>query len=417
MDPQILLIVLLVAAIANLVVGILVLARDPARREAELLRTLREELRHGREEDAAAARALRDELRQGSEAAAAALGQRIADANSQNLAALETLRVSLATGVKALQEGNERKLEEMRVTVDEKLHGTLEKRLGESFQLVSNQLEAVQRGLGEMQSLATGVGDLKKVLTNVKLRGTWGEVQLRAILEQILTPEQYVENFQPADDERAVVEFAIRLPGRDASRTEVFLPVDSKFPQEDYLRLVEASETGEPDRVASATAALARAVRLSGQQIRDKYLHPPRTTDFAILFLPTEGLYAEVLRQPGLVEELHLSCSVVVAGPTTLAAILNSLRMGFRTLAIEQRSSEVWEVLGAVKSEFQRFGDVLSRVKKQLTTATNTIDETSRRTRAMERKLREVEELPAGASPLLIELAAVEGIADDDDEE
>ncbi len=193
--------------------------------------------------------------------------------------------------------------------------------------------------------------------------------------------------------------------------------MDSKFPQEDYLRLVEASETGEPDRVASATAALARAVRLSGQQIRDKYLHPPRTTDFAILFLPTEGLYAEVLRQPGLVEELHLSCSVVVAGPTTLAAILNSLRMGFRTLAIEQRSSEVWEVLGAVKSEFQRFGDVLSRVKKQLTTATNTIDETSRRTRAMERKLREVEELPAGASPLLIELAAVEGIADDDDEE
>ncbi len=192
MDPQILLIVLLVAAIANLVVGILVLARDPARREAELLRTLREELRHGREEDAAAARALRDELRQGSEAAAAALGQRIADANSQNLAALETLRVSLATGVKALQEGNERKLEEMRVTVDEKLHGTLEKRLGESFQLVSNQLEAVQRGLGEMQSLATGVGDLKKVLTNVKLRGTWGEVQLRAILEQILTPDQYL---------------------------------------------------------------------------------------------------------------------------------------------------------------------------------------------------------------------------------
>ena len=242
------------------------------------------------------------------------------------------------------------------------------------------------------------------------------QVQLRAILEQILTPEQYVENFQPAEDERAVVEFAIRLPGRDAARTEVFLPVDSKFPQEDYLRLVEASETGDPDRVASATAALARAVRVSGQQIRDKYLHPPRTTDFAILFLPTEGLYAEVLRQPGLVEELHLSCSVVVAGPTTLAAILNSLRMGFRTLAIEQRSSEVWEVLGAVKSEFQRFGDVLSRVKKQLTTATNAIDETSRRTRAMERKLREVEELPAGASPLLIELAAVEATADDDEE-
>lgn len=433
MDLQILLIVVLIATITNLVVGIFLLSRDPARREAELLRAVRDELRQSREDEASAARALRDELRTGSEAASASaaalrdevaraqgraletLGQRLAEANRQNLEALETLRTSLAIGVRDLQAGNEKKLEEMRVTVDEKLHGTLEKRLGESFKLVSDRLEAVQRGLGEMQTLATGVGDLKKVLTNVKLRGVWGEVQLRAILEQILTPDQYVENFQPTEDERAIVEFAIRLPGKDAGRAEVFLPVDSKFPQEDYLRLVEASETGDPDRVASATAALARAVRLSGHQIREKYLHPPRTTDFAILFLPTEGLYAEVLRQPGLVEELHLSCSVVVAGPTTLAAILNSLRMGFRTLAIEQRSSEVWEVLGAVKSEFQRFGEVLSRVRKQLTSATNTIDETSRRTRAMERKLRDVEELPAAMSPAVLGLVP-EDVSVDEDE-
>jgi len=437
MDPQILLVVVLVAAIANLVVGIVLVLRDPSRRDAELLRALREELRQIREDEAAAARALREELRQnredeaaaaralrgelssGSAAAAASaatlrdevakaqeralesLGHRMTESNRQNLAALETLRTSLAAGVRALQEGNEKKLEEMRVTVDEKLHGTLEKRLGESFKLVSDRLEAVQRGLGEMQSLASGVGDLKKVLTNVKLRGVWGEVQLRAILEQILTPEQYVENFQPTADERTIVEFAIRLPGRDRATSEVFLPIDAKFPQEDYLRLVEASESGESDRVVSATNALARAVRLSGQQIREKYLHPPRTTDFGILFLPTEGLYAEVLRQPGLVEELHLKCSVVVAGPTTLAAILNSLRMGFRTLAIEQRSSEVWKVLGAVKTEFRKFGDVLDRVKKQLATASNTIEETSTRTRAMERKLRQVEELPVEATPAL----------------
>jgi DNA recombination protein RmuC len=299
----------------------------------------------------------------------------------------------LAEELHRLRDGNERKLEEMRVTVDERLHGTLERRLGESFALVSGRLEAVQRGLGEMQALASGVGDLKRVLTNVKTRGVWGEYQLGAIMEQILTPDQYCANHRPNAERGEVVEFAIRLPGREPDGEPVYLPIDAKFPQEDYQRLLDAADRADAEALAMATAALVRAVRSSAREIGEKYLVPPATTDFAIMFLPTEGLYAEVLRQPGLVQELQAECRVVVAGPTTLAAILSSLRMGFRTIAIERRSSEVWRVLGAVKSEFGKFGEVLERVRRQLATASNTIEDTGRRTRAMEQRLRHVEEL------------------------
>lgn len=283
----------------------------------------------------------------------------------------------------------------MRKTVDEKLHDTLEKRLGESFKLVSERLEAVQKGLGEMQNLATGVGDLKRVLTNVKARGTWAEVQLGAILEQILTPSQYERNVRVRDESSETVEYAVRLPrARNDPGACVWLPIDSKFPQEDYLRVQEAAETADPEAVQKTTDALARTIRTAAKEIHDKYVNPPNTTDFAIMFLATEGLYAEVLRQPNLVEDLLRQYRVVVAGPTTLAAILSSLRMGFQTLAIEQRAADVWKILAAVKTEFGKFGDVLAKVKRQLSTASRTIDQAGVRTRAMEQKLRSVEQLP-----------------------
>ncbi len=355
----------------------------------EMERALRAELRAARQEQLAALTQL-SALQQGQ---LEAIGTRLSTLTASLQEAGERQSRLLAEELHRLRDGNERKLEEMRVTVDERLHGTLERRLGESFALVSERLEAVQRGLGEMQVLATGVGDLKRVLTNVKTRGVWGEYQLGAILEQILTPDQYCANHRPNPERGEVVEFAIRLPGREPDGEPVYLPIDAKFPQEDYQRLLDAAERADPESLAAATAALVRAVRSSAREIGEKYLVPPATTDFAIMFLPTEGLYAEVLRQPGLVQELHAECRVVVAGPTTLAAILSSLRMGFSTIAIERRSSEVWRVLGAVKSEFGKFGEVLERVRRQLATASNTIEDTGRRTRAMEQRLRHVEEL------------------------
>jgi DNA recombination protein RmuC len=305
--------------------------------------------------------------------------------------------------MREIQEKNEKKLEEMRKTVDEKLQTTLEKRLGDSFKLVSERLEAVQRGLGEMQGLANGVGDLKRVLTNVKTRGTWCEYQLGAILEQVLAPSQFEQNVQIKEDSRDVVEYAVRLPGRDdGPASRVWLPIDSKFPQEDYQRLLDAVDTADPDSVEKASSALIRTIRIEAQRIHDKYLDPPHTTDFAIMFLPTEGLYSEVLRKPDIVEDMQRKYRIVVAGPTTLAAILSSLRMGFHTLAIEKRASEVWQILAAVKTEFGRFGDVLVRVKKQLAAASNTIDETATRTRMMEKKLKDVEHLPVADAAVLL---------------
>lgn len=372
----------LAVGVLNLVLLAVLLRRSAAEGRTE--RALREESRACREEQSASARSLREELAAGQERQRQAVERQLAD----------------------LRAGNERKLEEMRATVDEKLHGTLERRLGESFAQVSQRLEAVQRGLGEMQALAAGVGDLKRVLTNVKTRGIWGEYQLGAILEEVLTPDQYCGNYCPGEDGRERVEFAVRLPGRGPDGGPVYVPIDSKFPQEDYHRLLDAAERADPVALQAASDGLARAVRRAAQEIGDKYVRPPATTEFAILFLPCEGLFAEVLRQPGLVQEIQAKCHIAIVGPTTLAAFLNSLRMGFRTLALEKRSSEVWQVLGAVKVEFGRFGEVLERVKKQLRTASRSIDDTGRRTRAMERKLREVEEPPGELSASLLGLPA-----------
>ena len=309
---------------------------------------------------------------------------------------MEENRKTLETQFQRIQESNEKKLDEMRKTVDEKLQSTLEKRLGESFKLVSERLEAVHKGLGEMQELATGVGDLKRVLTNVRERGTWSEYLLGEILADILTPDQYERNVRPTGT-REVVEFAVKFPGKDGNeRYPVWLPIDSKFPKENYERLLDAAKQSDRNAVQLAEKALADDMRRAAKDISEKYVSPPQTTEFAIMFLPTEGLYAEVLRQPGLHDQLQSKYRVLATGPTTLAAFLNSLRMGFRTLAIEKRSSEVWKVLSAVKTEFGKFGTVLDKVKKQLDTASESINQTGTRSRAIERTLNTVEQLPAG---------------------
>ena len=326
----------------------------------------------------------------------------INDLTQSNKTSIDDVRTVVDQRLQDMQTSNESKLDEMRKTVDEQLHSTLEKRLGESFNIVSQRLEEVQRGLGEMQSLATGVGDLKQILTNVKARGTWGEVQLGTLLEDILAPEQYSTNVKLHENSQEHVEYAIRLPGNDDGPDScVWLPIDSKLPLADYERVVAATDAAAEKK---AVQALTRVVRAEAKKIQEKYIAPPKTTGFAIMFLPTEGLYAEVLRVPGLITEFLQSYRIVVAGPTTLAAILNSLRMGFRTLMIEKRSSEIWEILGAVKSEFGKFGGVMDKLKKQLNTAANTVDETSVRTRAMERKLRTAEELPAEEASVQIGL-------------
>lgn len=300
---------------------------------------------------------------------------------------------AIESKLKSIQEDNAQKLEQMRATVDEKLQSTLEKRLGESFKLVGSQLEQVQKGLGEMQALASGVGDLKKVLTNVKTRGMWGEIQLGNLLDQILTPEQYLTNAVTKKGSSERVEFAIKLPGRD--KDTVLLPIDAKFPKEDYERLVEAQEQGNLDAIKASSKALEERVKLQAKDIGEKYIDSPHTTDFAIMFLPTEGLYAEVLRVPGLFELLQAKYRVIVAGPTTVAAILNSLQMGFRTLAIEKRSSEVWKMLSTVKTEFTKFGDIIDRTQKKIQEAGNIIEEAASKSRNIEKKLNKVQELPA----------------------
>nr|WP_028215969.1 DNA recombination protein RmuC [Paraburkholderia oxyphila] len=340
------------------------------------------------------------------------LGQQLVQLTEANDRRLAEVRATLEQRLKDIEANNAAKLEEMRRTVDEKLHATLEQRLGESFKLVSDRLEQVHRGLGEMQTLAAGVGDLKKVLTNVKTRGTWGEVQLEALLEQMLTPDQYAKNVATVPGSSERVEFAIRLPGRGlqgggsassaSDSAPVWLPVDAKFPREDYERLIDAQERADAAGIEEAGRALEARVRAEARTIAEKYVAPPHTTDFALLFLPTEGLYAEILRRPGLTDVLQRDYRVSVAGPTTLTALLNSLQMGFRTLAIEKRSSEVWQVLGAVKTEFGKFGEVLARTKSQLETVTRSIEAAEVRTRAMSRKLRDVEALPGEAASNLL---------------
>ncbi|WP_377701590.1 DNA recombination protein RmuC [Pseudoduganella sp. UC29_71] len=319
-----------------------------------------------------------------------------------NARRLLEVRATLEVKMRELQTDNGARLEEMRKTVDEKLHATLEARLSASFQQVSERLERVHQGLGEMQLLAQGVGDLKRVLTNVKTRGTWGEVQLEMLLEQVLTPEQYAKNVETVAGSNARVEFALKLPGQVAGGAPVWMPIDAKFPKEQYERLLEAAERADAEGVATAGRELERAVRGEAKTIAEKYLAPPQTTDFAILFLPTEGLYAEVMRRPGLADELQRVNRVSIAGPSTLMALLNSLQMGFRTLALEKRSSEVWQVLGAVKTEFGKFGDVLAATKLTLEKAARNIETAEVRSRQMARKLKTVEALPSEASQLML---------------
>ena len=330
------------------------------------------------------------------------LNQTLATLTESNAQRMEAVRATLESKIKDLQTDNGLRLEEMRKTVDEKLHATLEQRLGESFKLVSDRLEKVHQGLGEMQQLAIGVGDLKRVLTNVKTRGTWGEVQLEMLLEQMLTPEQYAKNVETVPGSGERVEFAIKLPGADNGLTPVWMPVDAKFPKEQYERLAEAADRADAEGVTVAGRELERAVRLEAKKIAEKYLSPPLTTDFAILFLPTEGLYAEVMRRPGLADDLQRLHRVTIAGPSTLSAFVNSLQMGFRTLALEKRSSEVWQVLGAVKTEFGKFGDVLAATKTTLERAAKNIDMAEIRSRQMARKLKSVEALPSDAAQRLL---------------
>jgi DNA recombination protein RmuC len=321
--------------------------------------------------------------------------QQIGRLTESNEERFNRLRETIDNQLHLLQEDNNRKLEQMRATVDEKLHATLEQRLGESFKIVSERLEQVHKGLGEMQTLASGVGDLKKVLSNVRTRGTWGEIQLGNLLEQLLTPEQFSRNVatRPGSNER--VEFAIRLPGQGDGLRQVWLPIDAKFPQEHYQRLLQAQDDGNLPLVEEISKAIEVQIRNEAKSIREKYLDPPHTTDFGIMFLPIESLYAEVLRRPGLAELLQREYRVTIAGPTTLSALMNSLQMGFRTLAIEKRSSEVWALLARVKTEFGKFGDILERTQKKLGEASRTIEEAATRSRQIQHKLRDVQQLPA----------------------
>jgi DNA recombination protein RmuC len=320
--------------------------------------------------------------------------QTIRESTTANETRHEQLRQSVEKKLSEIQAANDMKLEEMRRTVDEKLQGTLERRLGESFKLVSDRLEQVQKGLGEMQTLATGVGDLKRVLTNVKARGTWGEIQIGNLIEDMLTPDQYGRNVKIRPRSLESVEFAIKLPGKEEHDSQVWLPIDAKFPREDYERLVLAQEQSDATAAEEASRQLEVQLKKCARDIKEKYIHPPHSTDFGILFLPVESLFAEVLRRPGLANSLQQEFRVTVAGPTTLCALLNSLQMGFRTMAVQKRSSEVWKILGAVKSEFVKFGEILDRVGKQLQTAQNTIGSATSKTRNIQSKLRSVELLP-----------------------
>ena len=328
--------------------------------------------------------------------------QQLGNLTASNEQRLDKLRETVELRLKWLQEDNAKKLEQMRATVDEKLHETLEKRLGESFKQVSGQLEQVHKGLGEMQSLAAGVGDLKKVLSNIKTRGTLGEVQLHNLLEQILTPDQYGANVATKPGSDARVEFAVRLPGRDDK--PLWLPIDAKFPQEDYLRLVEAQEQGDQGAILEATRQLDKTVAGMAKLICDKYLAPPDTTDFAVMFLANEASYATVLSRPGLFDGILRDHKVIVAGPTTIAALLSSLSLGFRTLTIEKRSSDVWRLLGAIKSEFQTFGVLLEKTRKKLDEASSSIDSAAVRTRRIQRKMQGIEQLPAAEADLLLDM-------------
>jgi DNA recombination protein RmuC len=370
-----------------------------------LERDLRVELAGARAETTQNAKSARDELAsnlaqftqtlQNQLASIASLqNERLATLTQSNEQRLEAVRATVENRLELLRTDNAQKLDQMRNTVDEKLHETLELRLGERFKVVSDRLEQVHKGLGEMQALATGVGDLKKVLTNVKSRGGWGEVQLGALLDEMLSPGQYGKNVATRPGKREIVEYAIKFPGRSEDGTPCWLPIDCKFPLEDYRRLQEAIDRADVAMVEQSRKALEDFFKLEARKIRDKYIEPPHTTDFAILFIPTESLYAEAVSRPGLAESLQRDYRVMLAGPMNLAALLNSLQLGFRTLAIEKSSTEVWRVLGAVKTEFGRFGELLAKAKQKLDAVGTTLDDASRKSTTIARKLRDVETLP-----------------------
>lgn len=445
-----LLIILVLIAVLSLVINFILLSKRRKQKDNafvhEISLLLRDELKTNRTELSESLRESRRELAEGLERMSLSLGEKLGQINDSSQKAARENREELAKSLHQFQEtftnnvrdfnelqkqkfddmarrqdelvkATEQKLEKMRETVDEKLHKTLEERLGQSFKLVSERLEAVQKGLGEMQVLANGVGDLKNVLSNVKTRGLLGEIQLGNILEQIMSSEQYEANVITRKGASEVVEFAIKLPGRDDSGTPVYLPIDAKFPQADYLRLQNAFESGDKSMIDSETKNLVAAIKKSAKDIRDKYLDPPHTTDFGIMFLPVEGLYAEVVKQEDLLVTLQRDYKVIVTGPTTLAAMLNSLQMGFKTLAIQKRSSEVWNVLAAVKGEFAKFGDVLEKARKKLNEADRELDSlVGTRTRMMMSKLKKIEKLPAAGQNALSEGNAGDIFEDDFDE-
>lgn len=445
-----LLIILVLIAVLSLVINFILLSKRRKQKDNafvhEISLLLRDELKTNRTELSESLRESRRELAEGLERMSLSLGEKLGQINDSSQKAARENREELAKSLHQFQEtftnnvrdfnelqkqkfddmarrqdelvkATEQKLEKMRETVDEKLHKTLEERLGQSFKLVSERLEAVQKGLGEMQVLANGVGDLKNVLSNVKTRGLLGEIQLGNILEQIMSSEQYEANVITRKGASEVVEFAIKLPGRDDSGTPVYLPIDAKFPQADYLRLQNAFESGDKSMIDAETKNLVAAIKKSAKDIRDKYLDPPHTTDFGIMFLPVEGLYAEVVRQEDLLVTLQRDYKVIVTGPTTLAAMLNSLQMGFKTLAIQKRSSEVWNVLAAVKGEFAKFGDVLEKARKKLNEADRELDSlVGTRTRMMMSKLKKIEKLPAAGQNALSEGNAGDIFEDDFDE-
>lgn len=388
--------------------------------QGDVARTQNEQIDSFRTQLAATQQLQADTLGRAGEQQALSL-QRFSDTLTEQLRALSQsndqrmaeVRTTVELKLAAIQADNEKKLEQMRATVDEKLHATLEQRLGESFKQVADRLEQVHRGLGEMQLLAKDVGSLNRVLTNVKTRGIFGEVQLANLLEQVFTPDQYAVNVETVPGSGARVEFAIKLPGRRDDGAPLWLPIDAKFPREDYERLLDAQERADAPGAEAAGKAIEQRLRIEAKTIREKYVAPPHTTEFAILFVPTEGLYAEALRRPGLMESLQRESRVTLAGPTTLLATLTSLQMGFRTLALEQRSAEVWEVLGAVKTEFGKFGEVLARTKKKLDEASSTIDLAQTRTNAMARKLKSVEALSDSRTQALLPGAEAE-VADDE---
>jgi DNA recombination protein RmuC len=382
--------------------------RDVLQGQERSERLLREEMGRARLEAGQNSQQVREDVARAIKALGDSTLTGIGQIGVQQKGQLDSLRGTVDERLRVMQADNAQRLEQMRQTVDERLTATLEQRLGESFRQVSERLEQVHQGLGEMRALAAGVDDLSRVLSNVKTRGTWGEMQLGMLLEQIMTPEQYAANVacKPGCAER--VEFAIRLPGQPGRDGEVWLPIDAKFPVEDYQRMLDAQDRRDLAGMDAALKGLEARVKTSAKDIQTKYLDPPHTTDFAIMFLPTEGLYAEVLRRPGLVDSMQSDCRVLVAGPTTLVALLNSLQMGFRILTVEKRSSEVWQLLGAVKTQFGQFGDLLTKVHKKLDEASSTIEKAAGKSRTIERRLRTVQELPGDAAAELLSLTAAD---------